>query len=77
MIPRKKPEYFDSVPGREFVCPELKDLLSRLLEKDVGKRITLKEVKVCEASFTCRRFCCFKGISNVPALAMCSRSIHG
>ncbi|KAG0334079.1 hypothetical protein BG004_000565 [Podila humilis] len=45
MIPRKKPEYFDSVPGREFVCPELKDLLSRLLEKDVGKRITLKEVK--------------------------------
>ncbi|KAG0032424.1 hypothetical protein BGZ82_006555 [Podila clonocystis] len=45
MIPRKKPEYFDSVPGREFVCSELKDLLSRLLEKDVGKRITLKEVK--------------------------------
>ncbi|KAG0095332.1 hypothetical protein BGZ93_006033 [Podila epicladia] len=45
MIPRKKPEYFDAVPGREFVCAELKDLLSRLLEKDVGKRITLKEVK--------------------------------
>ncbi|KAF9430509.1 hypothetical protein BGZ94_006455 [Podila epigama] len=45
MIPRKKPEYFDSVPGRDYVCPELKDLLSRLLEKDVAKRITLKEVK--------------------------------
>lgn len=77
MIPRKKPEYFDSVPGREFVCPELKDLLSRLLEKDVGKRITLKEVKVCEASFTRNRLCCFKGISNVLALALCSRSTHG
>ncbi|KAG0232400.1 hypothetical protein BGW42_008191 [Actinomortierella wolfii] len=45
IIPRKKPDFPDSVPGRDFVGPDLKDLLSRLLEKDVGKRITLKEVK--------------------------------
>ncbi|KAF9944556.1 hypothetical protein BGZ65_011873, partial [Modicella reniformis] len=45
IIPRKQPIFPDSVPGREYVCPELKDLLSRLLEKDVFKRITLKEVK--------------------------------
>ncbi|KAG0230956.1 hypothetical protein BGX31_005691 [Mortierella sp. GBA43] len=44
MIPRVQPSY-ESVPGREDVCPELKDLLSRLLEKDVSRRITLKEVK--------------------------------
>lgn len=46
LIPRKQPIFPDSVPGREFVDPELKDLLSRLLEKDVYKRITLKDVKV-------------------------------
>lgn len=46
LIPRKQPSYLDSVPGREFVSAPLKDLLSRLLEKDVSKRITLKEVKV-------------------------------
>ncbi|KAF9570561.1 hypothetical protein EC968_001680 [Mortierella alpina] len=45
LIPRKQPSYLDSVPGREFVSAPLKDLLSRLLEKDVSKRITLKEVK--------------------------------
>jgi serine/threonine protein kinase len=46
IISRKTPNYQDSVPGRDFVSEPLKDLLSRLLEKDVGKRITLKEVKV-------------------------------
>ncbi|KAG0329346.1 hypothetical protein BGZ99_002352 [Dissophora globulifera] len=45
IIPRKQPNYQDSVSGRDFVCPMLKDLLSKLLEKDVSKRITLKEVK--------------------------------
>ncbi|KAF9421640.1 hypothetical protein BGZ76_003960 [Entomortierella beljakovae] len=45
MIPRRQPTYLDSVPGRESVCAPLKNLLSRLLEKDVSKRITLKEVK--------------------------------
>ncbi|ORZ04556.1 kinase-like domain-containing protein [Lobosporangium transversale] len=45
IIPRKQPIFPDSVPGRDSVEPELKDLLSRLLEKDVFKRITLKEVK--------------------------------
>ncbi|KAG0256369.1 hypothetical protein BG011_004599 [Mortierella polycephala] len=45
LIPRKHPDYPDSVPGRDYVCPPLKDLLSKLLEKDVTKRITLKEVK--------------------------------
>ncbi|KAF9189997.1 hypothetical protein BGZ51_009059 [Haplosporangium sp. Z 767] len=45
LIPRKHPDYLDSVPGRDYVCPPLKDLLSKLLEKDVAKRITLKEVK--------------------------------
>ncbi|KAI7816893.1 kinase-like domain-containing protein [Gamsiella multidivaricata] len=45
IIPRKQPSYPDFVPGREFVSPSLKDLLSRLLEKDVSRRITLKEVK--------------------------------
>ena len=43
LIPRKQPSYQDSVPGREFVSAPLKNLLSRLLEKDVSKRITLKE----------------------------------
>jgi len=46
IIPRKQPSYLDSVPGRDHVEASLKDLLSRLLEKDVSKRITLKEVKV-------------------------------
>ncbi|KAG0210806.1 hypothetical protein BGX28_008942 [Mortierella sp. GBA30] len=45
LIPRNQPCYPDSVPGREYVSPMLKDLLSKLLEKDVSKRITLKEVK--------------------------------
>ncbi|KAF9113684.1 hypothetical protein BGX27_001047 [Mortierella sp. AM989] len=45
IIPRRQPNFPDSVPGREHVDPSLKDLLSRLLEKDVFKRITLKEVK--------------------------------
>lgn len=45
IIPRMQPSY-DPVPGREEVCPKLQDLLSRLLEKDVSKRITLKQVKV-------------------------------
>ncbi|KAF8928779.1 hypothetical protein BGZ58_009385 [Dissophora ornata] len=45
IIPRRQPSFLDSVPGREFVNSDLKDLLSRLLEKDVHKRITLKEVK--------------------------------
>ncbi|KAH7047169.1 kinase-like domain-containing protein [Linnemannia elongata] len=45
IIPRKQPSYPDSVPGRDHVEASLKDLLSRLLEKDVGKRITLREVK--------------------------------
>ncbi|KAI1300677.1 hypothetical protein EDD11_006056 [Mortierella claussenii] len=45
IIPRKQPSYPDSVPGRDSVDAGLKDLLSRLLEKDVFKRITLKEVK--------------------------------
>ncbi|KAI8348985.1 kinase-like domain-containing protein [Mortierella sp. GBAus27b] len=46
IIPRKQPVFPDHVPGRGYVNPEIKDLLSRLLEKDVHKRITLKEVKV-------------------------------
>jgi serine/threonine protein kinase len=46
IIPRRQPTFPDNVPGRDFVDPELKDLLARLLEKDVYKRITLKEVKV-------------------------------
>ncbi|KAF9197647.1 hypothetical protein BGZ49_001822 [Haplosporangium sp. Z 27] len=45
IIPRKQPSFLDSVPGRGYVSPSLKNLLSRLLEKDVSKRITLKEVK--------------------------------
>ncbi|KAF9944977.1 hypothetical protein BGZ70_004163 [Mortierella alpina] len=45
IIPRKEPNLTDNVPGRDFVDPDLKDLLSRLLEKNVYKRITLKEVK--------------------------------
>ncbi|KAG0204963.1 hypothetical protein BGX28_003264 [Mortierella sp. GBA30] len=45
IIPRKQASFSDHVPGRDFVDPGLKDLLSRLLEKDVHKRITLKEVK--------------------------------
>ncbi|KAI1304436.1 hypothetical protein EDD11_005097 [Mortierella claussenii] len=45
IIPRKCPTYHDSVPGRDFISAPLKDLLARLLEKDVCKRITLKEVK--------------------------------
>ncbi|KAF9438936.1 hypothetical protein BGZ76_002935 [Entomortierella beljakovae] len=45
IIPRKQADFPDSIPGREFVDPSLKDLLSQLLEKDVHKRITLKEVK--------------------------------
>ncbi|KAF9579337.1 hypothetical protein BGW38_004446, partial [Lunasporangiospora selenospora] len=45
IISRKQPGYPDSVPGREYICPEIKDLLSKLLEKDVSKRISLKEVK--------------------------------
>lgn len=46
IIPRKPLSFPDSVPGRETIEDGLKDLLSRLLEKDVFKRITLKEVKV-------------------------------
>jgi serine/threonine protein kinase len=46
IIPRKPLSFPDSVPGRETIDAGLKDLLSRLLEKDVFKRITLKEVKV-------------------------------
>ncbi|KAF9895456.1 hypothetical protein BX616_009676, partial [Lobosporangium transversale] len=45
IISRKQPSLPDSVPGREHVNDSLKDLLSKLLEKDVSKRITLKEVK--------------------------------
>ncbi|KAG0292885.1 hypothetical protein BGZ96_003534 [Linnemannia gamsii] len=45
IIPRKPLSFPDSVPGRETIDAGLKDLLSRLLEKDVFKRITLKEVK--------------------------------
>ncbi|KAF9923770.1 hypothetical protein FBU30_006178 [Linnemannia zychae] len=45
IIPRKQPSYPDCVPGRDYVEASLKDLLSKLLEKDVSKRITLKEVK--------------------------------
>ncbi|KAF9577897.1 hypothetical protein BGW38_006608, partial [Lunasporangiospora selenospora] len=45
IIPRKQAVFLDSVPGRDYVDPELKDLLSKLLEKDVYKRITLNEVK--------------------------------
>jgi len=46
IIPRKPLTFPESVPGRPTVDASLKDLLSRLLEKDVYKRITLKEVKV-------------------------------
>ncbi|KAH7053984.1 kinase-like domain-containing protein [Linnemannia elongata] len=45
IIPRKPLSFPEGVPGRETVDAGLKDLLSRLLEKDVYKRITLKEVK--------------------------------
>ncbi|KAF9192087.1 hypothetical protein BGZ51_006279 [Haplosporangium sp. Z 767] len=45
IIPRKELSLEDSIPGRDFVDANLRDLLSRLLEKDVFKRITLKEVK--------------------------------
>jgi len=45
IIPKVQPSY-DPVPGREMISPQLQDLLARLLEKDVSKRITLKEVKV-------------------------------
>ncbi|KAG0367791.1 hypothetical protein BGX24_003100, partial [Mortierella sp. AD032] len=45
IIPRKPLGFPESVPGREVIDTGLKDLLSRLLEKDVYKRITLKEVK--------------------------------
>ncbi|KAF9397416.1 hypothetical protein BGX21_008889 [Mortierella sp. AD011] len=45
IIPKREPSFPDNVPGREYVDPSLKELLSRLLEKDVYKRITLKEVK--------------------------------
>ncbi|KAF9930858.1 hypothetical protein FBU30_011147 [Linnemannia zychae] len=45
IIPRKPLSFPDNVPGRETIDDGLKDLLSRLLEKDVHKRITLKEVK--------------------------------
>jgi serine/threonine protein kinase len=46
IIPRKPLNFPEDVPGREMIDAGLKDLLSRLLEKDVYKRITLKEVKV-------------------------------
>ncbi|KAF9202662.1 hypothetical protein BGZ49_007193 [Haplosporangium sp. Z 27] len=45
IIPRRQPDFPDSVAGRDYVDPSLKDLLSRLLEKDVHKRITLKDIK--------------------------------
>ncbi|KAG0256890.1 hypothetical protein BGZ95_005376, partial [Linnemannia exigua] len=45
IIPRKPLGFPESVPGGEMIDAGLKDLLSRLLEKDVYKRITLKEVK--------------------------------
>ncbi|KAK3838100.1 MAG: kinase-like domain-containing protein [Linnemannia gamsii] len=45
IIPRKPLGFPESVPRREVIDAGLKDLLSRLLEKDVYKRITLKEVK--------------------------------
>ncbi|KAG0048340.1 hypothetical protein BGZ83_006686 [Gryganskiella cystojenkinii] len=45
IIPRKQAAFPHEVPGRDFVDSGLKDLLSRLLEKDVFKRITLKEIK--------------------------------
>lgn len=46
IIPRKQATFPSEVPGRDYVDSGLKDLLSRLLEKDVFKRITLKEIKV-------------------------------
>lgn len=46
IIPRRQLQLQDSVPGRELVDKELQDLISRLLEKDMFKRITLEEVKV-------------------------------
>jgi serine/threonine protein kinase len=48
IIPRKQATFPSEVPGRDYVDSGLKDLLSRLLEKDVFKRITLKEIKVYE-----------------------------
>ncbi|KAF9098834.1 hypothetical protein BGX29_007416 [Mortierella sp. GBA35] len=45
IIPRKPLSFPESIPRSETVDAGLKDLLSRLLEKDVYKRITLKEVK--------------------------------
>ncbi|KAF9118447.1 hypothetical protein BGW39_001168 [Mortierella sp. 14UC] len=45
IIPRKLLSFPEGVPGRETIDAGLRDLLSRLLEKDVYKRITLKEVK--------------------------------
>ncbi|KAF9141496.1 hypothetical protein BGX30_004664 [Mortierella sp. GBA39] len=45
IIPRKPLTFPEGIPGRETIDAGLMDLLSRLLEKDVYKRITLKEVK--------------------------------
>ncbi|KAF9020295.1 hypothetical protein BGZ52_002672, partial [Haplosporangium bisporale] len=45
IIPRRQLQLQESVPGRELVDKELQDLISRLLEKDMFKRITLEEVK--------------------------------
>ncbi|KAG0029318.1 hypothetical protein BGZ81_003899 [Podila clonocystis] len=45
IIPRRQLQLQDSVPGRELVDKELQNLISRLLEKDMFKRITLEEVK--------------------------------
>lgn len=46
IIPRRQLQLQESVSGRELVDKELQDLISRLLEKDMFKRITLEEVKV-------------------------------
>lgn len=59
IIPRKPLSFPEDVPGRETIDAGLKDLLSRLLEKDVYKRITLKEVKVKTASFIIMRVGCW------------------
>lgn len=59
IIPRKPLSFPEGVPGRETVDAGLKDLLSRLLEKDVYKRITLKEVKVKTASLGVMRVGCW------------------
>lgn len=53
------PAYDDSCQG------ELKDLLQRLLEKDPEKRITMEEIRVSMAVFTC------------GAHANCCRNTHG